>query len=161
MISKKLAQEINNQINAEMFSGYLYLSMQTYFEDRHLTGMAHWMHKQAGEEFEHAMKFWDYLFDQGEKVVLKAIDAPQTEFSSVISIFEATLEHEKKITALIDKLYDMAVKDKDYASQAFLDWFVKEQVEEEKNAMDILADLAILGEKGNGLYLYDKQLGQR
>ncbi len=161
MISKKLTEDINNQINAELYSAYLYLAMAAYFEDRNLGGMAHWMHKQAGEEFEHAMKFWTYLFDRGEKVTLKAIEQPKVDFPSVTAVFTETLDHEKKVTALINKLYDTAVKDKDYASQQFLNWFVEEQVEEEKNAMDILAALAILGEKGNGLYLFDKELGGR
>ena len=161
MISKKLSEEINKQINAELFSAYLYLSMASYFEDRNLGGMAHWMHKQAAEEYEHAMKFWTYLFDQGEKVTLQAIDKPQTEFGGVKAVFQETLDHEKKVTALIHNLYDIAVKDKDYASQHMLDWFITEQVEEEKTATDILAALDILGEKGNGLYLFDKELGSR
>ena len=95
MISKKLTEDINNQINAELYSAYLYLAMAAYFEDRNLGGMAHWMHKQAGEEFEHAMKFWTYLFDRGEKVTLKAIEQPKVDFPSVTAVFTETLDHEK------------------------------------------------------------------
>jgi len=161
MLSKKLSAAINEQINAELWSGYLYLSMSTYFEDKGLGGMAHWMRHQAEEEQEHAMKFYKYLVDRGERVVLKAIDAVATDFAGITPVFEETLKHEQLVTSLINNLYSIAVEDKDYASQSFLNWYVDEQVEEEKNAQEILDTLAIVGEKGNGLFMLDKQLGGR
>ncbi len=161
MLSKKLSAAINEQINAELWSGYLYLSMSTYFEDKGLGGMAHWMRHQAEEEQEHAMKFYKYLVDRGERVVLKAIAAPATEFTGVTAIFEETLKHEQLVTSLINNLYSIAVEDKDYTSQSFLNWYLDEQVEEEKNAQEILDTLGIIGEKGNGLFMLDKQLGGR
>jgi len=161
MLSKKLSAAINEQINAELWSGYLYLSMSTYFEDKGLGGMAHWMRHQAEEEQEHAMKFYKYLVERGERVVLKAINAVETEFAGVTAIFEETLKHEQLVTSLINNLYSIAVEDKDYASQSFLNWFVDEQVEEEANAQEILDKLAIVGEKGNGLFMLDKMLGER
>jgi len=161
MLSKKLSAAINEQINAELWSGYLYLSMSTYFEDKGLGGMAHWMRHQAEEEQEHAMKFYKYMVDRGERVVLKAIDAVATDFAGITPVFEETLKHEQLVTSLINNLYSIAVEDKDYASQSFLNWYVDEQVEEEKNAQEILDTLAIVGEKGNGLFMLDKQLGGR
>ncbi len=161
MLSKKLAAAINEQINAELWSGYLYLSMSTYFEDKGLSGMAHWMRHQAEEEQEHAMKFYKYMVERGERVLLKAIDAVETEFTGIVPVFEETLKHEQLVTSLINNLYSIAVDDKDYASQSFLNWYVDEQVEEEANAQEILDTLAIIGDKGNGLYMLDRQLGSR
>ena len=161
MLSKKLSAAINEQINAELWSGYLYLSMSTFFEDKGLGGMAHWMRHQAEEEQAHAMKFYKYLVDRGERVTLKAIAAPATEFTSVTAIFEETLKHEQLVTSLINNLYSIAVEDKDYTSQSFLNWYLDEQVEEEKNAQEILDNLSLLGEKGNGLFMLDKHLGSR
>jgi len=161
MLSKKLAAAINEQINAELWSGYLYLSMSTYFEDKGLSGMAHWMRHQAEEEQEHAMKFYKYMVERGERVLLKAIDAVETEFAGIVPVFEETLKHEQLVTSLINNLYSIAVDDKDYASQSFLNWYVDEQVEEEANAQEILDKLAIVGDKGNGLFMLDKMLGER
>ena len=138
MFSPKVLQEMNNQIMHELYSAYLYLSMSAHFDANNLTGFAHWMRIQAGEEQEHAMKFYDFIYDRGGKVTLQAIDQPPTEFKSPKDIFAAALEHEKKVTARIDLIYDLAVQDNDHASQSFLKWFVDEQVEEEKNATQIL-----------------------
>ena len=161
MLSKKLAAAINEQINAELWSGYLYLSMSTYFEDKGLSGMAHWMRHQAEEEQEHAMKFYKYMVERGERVLLKAIDAVETEFTGIVPVFEETLKHEQLVTSLINNLYSIAVDDKDYASQSFLNWYVDEQVEEEKNASQILDVLGKIGSSAGGLYQLDHQLGKR
>ena len=161
MFSKKLHEAMNAQIKHELYSAYLYLSMSAYAESGNLPGFAHWMRAQANEEMEHAMKFYEFIHDRGGKVVLQAIDQPPSEFSGPTALFEATLEHEQKVTSLIHKLFDMAVEDKDYASQAFLQWFVTEQVEEEKNAAQILDTLKMAGEKGPSLFMVDRQLGAR
>lgn len=161
MLSKKLHEAMNAQIKHELYSAYLYLSMSAYAESVNLPGFAHWMRAQANEEMEHAMKFYEFIHDRGGKIVLQAIDQPPSEFAGPTALFEATLEHEQKVTGLIHKLYDMAVEDKDYASQAFLQWFVTEQVEEEKNATQILDMLKMAGEKGTALFMIDRQLGAR
>ncbi len=161
MLSKTLLTEMNEQIKHELYSAYLYLSMASHFEEANLDGFAHWMKLQAEEEQEHAMKFFDHIHDRGEKVTLKAIDQPPTEFGSPVAIFGQVLEHEKLVTSLIHRLYETAVKDADYASQSFLQWFVDEQVEEEKNASQILEWLKMAGEGGNALFMINKQLGER
>lgn len=161
MLSKAMIDKINDQIKNELYSAYLYLSMCAYFEDKNLPGFAHWMKMQAGEEQEHAMKFFEYLTDRGARVSLQAIDQPPAEFETPTAVFEETLAHEKKVTALIHSLYELAVSEKDYASQEFLNWFVKEQVEEEKNASAILATLKMTGDKGSALVMLDRELGKR
>ncbi|NPV86506.1 MAG: ferritin [Anaerolineae bacterium] len=161
MLSKAMIDKMNDQIKNELYSAYLYLSMCAYFEDKDLPGFAHWMKIQAGEEQEHAMKFFEYLTDRGARVSLQAIDQPPAEFETPTAVFEETLAHEKKVTALIHSLYELAVSEKDYASQEFLNWFVKEQVEEEKNASAILATLKMTGDKGSALVMLDRELGKR
>ncbi len=161
MLSKNLASEINTQIKLELYSGYLYLSMAAYFEAHNLPGFAHWMKRQAMEEQEHALKFFAYLNDRGDRVVLQAIDQPPAEFKSALAIFEQSLEHEKGVTARINLLYSIAVKDNDYASQSFLNWFVDEQVEEEKNASEIVEWLKMAGDSPNALFMINGQLAQR
>lgn len=161
MLSKNMLSEINDQIKHEMFSSYLYLAMSAHFEDNNLSGFAHWMRLQAEEELEHAMKFYDYLVDRGGKITLQAIDQPPVEFGTPQEIFEQTLEHEQFITARINTLYALAVKESDFASQVFLNWFVTEQVEEEKNASGILDTLKLVGDRGTMIYQLDRQLGKR
>jgi len=161
MLSKKMLDEMNIQIQEELYSAYLYLSMVAHFEAANLPGFAHWMRLQAEEEREHAMKFFDQIIDRGGKVTLLAIDKPAADFGTPLSVFEQTLAHEQHVTARIHKLYDIAVADKDYASQVFLNWFVSEQVEEEKNASGILETLKLIGEKSNAIYQLDHQLGKR
>lgn len=161
MLSKNLASEINTQIKLELYSGYLYLSMAAYFEAMNLSGFAHWMKKQALEEQEHAMKFYDYLNDRGDRVLLQAIDQPPAEFDSPLAIFEQSLEHEKSVTARINLLYSIAVKDNDYASQSFLNWFVDEQVEEEKNVSEIVEWLKMSGNSPHAVFMINNQLAQR
>jgi len=161
MFSKTMLAEMNEQVKHELFSAYLYLSMAAHFETANLGGFASWMRLQAAEEQEHAMKFFDYILDRGGKVALQAIDGPQVDFGTPIDVFEKVLAHEQHVTALIHKLYAQAVKDEDYASQVFLNWFVTEQVEEEKNASTILETLKLIGDKSNAIYQLDHQLGKR
>ena len=160
-MDKNLLKEINVQINKEMFSGYLYLAMGAHFEAENLPGFASWMRAQAGEELEHAMKFYEFLNEVGERVVLDAIEKPQTEFDEPIKVFEQVLEHEKYITGRINLLYKLALEANEYPTQMMLHWFINEQVEEESNATAILEMLKIGGAKGNALLMIDRQLAQR
>ena len=160
-MDKKLLKEMNDQINKEIFSGYLYLSMAAHFEEANLPGFAHWMKLQAGEELEHGMKFFDFLTEVGEHVELEAIEKPDTKFGTPVEIFEQTLEHEKFVTGRIHDLFKIAVEVADYRSQVFLQWFVNEQIEEEATATMILEQLKMLGESGSGLLMLDKALGER
>jgi len=160
-MDKKLLQEMNLQINKEMYSGYLYLSMAAHFESENLPGFSHWMTMQAEEELEHAMKFFNFLNEIGERVELDTIEKPDTEFDDPIKVFEQVLEHEKYVTSRIHLLYNLAVEKNDYPTQMFLQWFVNEQVEEEANATAILEMLKIGGAKGNALLMIDRQLAAR
>jgi ferritin len=161
MLSKTLLDEMNEQIKHELYSAYLYLSMAAQSEAMNLPGFAHWMRLQAQEEVGHAMRFYDFIYDRGGRVVLQAIDQPPSEFASPLAMFEQTLEHERKVTARINHIYSLAVQEKDFASQSFLNWFVDEQVEEEKNASLILETLKMIGEKGHALVMLDRELGKR
>ncbi|UCC77102.1 MAG: ferritin [Anaerolineales bacterium] len=161
MLSKKLQDAINEQIKNELYSGYLYLAMSAYFEASNLPGFARWMRLQAAEEQEHALKFFDYVHDRGSRVTLKAIGQPPMDWDSPLAVFEDTLEHERKVTGLINKLYELALEGNDYPAQAMLQWFIEEQVEEEKNAEQIVATLKMVGEKGQALVMMDRALGQR
>lgn len=162
MISQKLQDAMNSQIQAELYSAYLYLSMSAYCESKNLGGFAHWMKLQYQEETSHAMKFIDYLQERGGTVVLKAIEAPPTEFGTPLEVFEQTLAHEIHVTNLINKLYEAALEEKDYAAQIFLQWFINEQVEEEASATSVLERLKIIGDKSTGAILYlDKELRKR
>ena len=161
MLSKKMQDAMNEQINKELYSAYLYLSMSAYCESINLSGFGHWMRAQAGEEQEHAMKLYGFICDRGGRVELQAIDQPPVEFKSAIDVFEQTLRHEEFVTSLINDLYVLAIQEKDYASQIFLQWFVTEQVEEEKGAGEILERLRMIGDKAQGLILMDRQLAAR
>ena len=160
-LSKGMQDALNEQIKEELFSSYIYLSMAAYFESINLPGFAHWMGIQSQEELEHAMKFYGYVHDRGGRVVLQALDQPPVEFGGPTAVFQKTLEHEQYITGKIHKLYGMAVEEKDYASLGILQWFVDEQVEEEKSAGEILELLKTVGDKGQGLIMLDRQLAQR
>lgn len=161
MLSKNLMDELNTQIKLELYSGYLYLAMAAYFEEANWGGFAGWMRKQAGEEQEHAMKFFGHIHDRGGKVTLQAIDQPPAKFGKPVEIFADVLKHEQMVTARINLLYGIAVKDNDYASQEFLNWFVKEQVEEEKNATMILEWLKMAGDSANALFQINGMLAHR
>jgi ferritin len=152
---------MNEQIKNELYSAYLYLSMSAYCESANLPGFAHWMRVQAQEEVGHAMKFYGFIHDRGGRVLLQAIDQPPVEFQSPLAVFEQTLVHEQKVTGMIHNLYALAVQEKDYASQVFLQWFVDEQVEEEKNATQLVELLKMVGDKGHALVMVDRQLAKR
>ena len=161
MIEKAMQDAMNEQINKELFSSYLYLSMAAYFEDKNLTGFGNWMRVQADEEREHAMKFYDFILDRGGRVYLKAIDAPKTDWNSNLEVAEEVAAHEAKVTASINDLYELALKEKDYPAQVMLQWFITEQVEEESNAAQVVADLKLIEERGTAVLMLDKQLGKR
>ncbi|MGC9325949.1 MAG: ferritin [Desulfomonilia bacterium] len=161
MISKKMEAALNKQINAELYSAYLYLSMNSYFNSINLDGFANWMRIQALEEMAHADKFYTYLVERGGRVTLQPIDGPPAEWSSPSAVFQEVYKHEQKVTALINSLMDLAIKEKDHASRGMLQWFVDEQVEEEASADKILQKLKLLGESGNGLFMMDRELSQR
>jgi ferritin len=152
---------MNEQINKELFSSYLYLSMAAYFEDRNLPGFANWMRVQADEEREHAMKIYDFILERGGKVALKAIDAPKTEWNSTLEVAEEVAAHEAKVTASIHALYELALKEKDYPAQVMLQWFISEQVEEEKNAAEIVASLKMIEAHETAVLQLDHRLSKR
>jgi len=161
MLSKKMEKVINGQLNKEMYSAYLYMAMSSYANSQGLKGIAHWFMVQYHEEMVHAMKFFEYLQNQGNEVALEAIAKPAGLFTTALSLYEAALEHEHFITRSIYDLVDCAVEEHDHASKAFLDWYVTEQVEEEKNATEIVQTLKMIGDNSAALYLYDKELAAR
>ena len=161
MISKKLIKAINEQINKELFSEYLYISMQAWFANQNLDGRAAWMDAQGKEERFHAMKFFNYLIERGGKVELKAIATPTVEFDNPLKAFKMALEHEQFITKSINELMDLAIKENDHATRSFLQWYVDEQVEEEASVDKIVNMLKMVGENGHGIMMIDRELGQR
>ena len=161
MISTTMQDTINEQINKELFSSYLYLSMAAFFEGKNLPGFAKWMHVQSGEEREHAMKFYEHLVDRSGRVLLKAIEAPATEWKSNLELFKEVQAHEAKVTRSIYDLYEQALKEKDYAAQVLLQWFITEQVEEEKNAAEVVQQLELIDAHGTAVLMLDHQLGKR
>ncbi|MBN2055765.1 ferritin [bacterium] len=161
MLDKKMEEALNDQINAEMFSSYLYLSMSAYFTAENLTGFANWMYVQSQEETFHAMKFFDYIHERGGAVELLAIEKPQAEWDTPLAAFEAALKHEQYITKRINDLVDLAMEIRDHASNNFLQWFIKEQVEEEASAAEIVAKLEMIKDSPNGLFMMDRELGAR
>ena len=161
MISKSLQDAINKQIRDELYSAYMYLSMAAYFEAGGLAGCAAWMRAQSDEEVSHAMKFFDFVNERGGRVTLHPIEQPPLEFESPKAVFEATYEHEQKVTGLIHDLYAMALQEDDYATQVMLHWFIEEQVEEEANVSSILDTLERIGDRGQGMMMLDRELGRR
>jgi ferritin len=161
MISKAMVQALNQQIQAELYSSYLYLAMSAYCDRINLKGFATWMALQADEERSHGMKIYDFLLTNGEKVELKALEQPPTDFGSITEVFKKVVEHEKKITASIHKLYGQAGDEKDYRSQLMLGWFVNEQMEEEEQAMAILARIEQVEERLSAVLWIDKEVGKR
>lgn len=160
-MDKELKDLLNQQINKEFYSAYLYLSMACYFDSVNLEGFSHWMKIQAKEEFSHAMKFYDFLIDRGEKVILEAIEKPPFNFNSVTDVFEKTLQHEKEITKNIEEIYQLAEKVNDRATSVFIQWFINEQVEEEKNVSVILEKLKMIKEHPQGILMLDSILAKR
>lgn len=161
MLSKKMEKAFNDQINAELYSSYLYLQMAAYFTDSNLNGFANWMNIQVKEENAHAMMMYNFVHERGGKVTLQAIAKPDSNWKGAIGVFEATLKHEQHVTKLIHNLLDLALQERDHASANFLQWFVKEQVEEEASATEILEQLKIVEGKGHGLLLLDREMKAR
>ncbi len=161
MLSEKMLKAMNEQIVAELYSAYMYLAMSAQFEAEALPGFARWTRLQAEEETEHAMKFFDFINDRGGRVTLGAIDMPPTEYGGALSTFEIILGHEQKVTSLINRLYQIALDEKDFASQIMLHWFIDEQVEEEKNAQAIVDQLKMAGDRPGNLMYVDRHVGKR
>jgi ferritin len=160
-LSEVMRGALNEQIKHEFYSSYLYLSMSDYCESINLPGFAHWMRLQSQEEYTHAMKIVDFIQDRGGRVQLLAIDQPPADFASPLDVFQQALEHEREVTGMINDLYGLASDEKDYASQAFLQWFVMEQVEEEKTATQMVDTLKMIGDKGDALIMLDRELAGR
>ncbi|MFO8031555.1 MAG: ferritin [Desulfohalobiaceae bacterium] len=161
MLSAKMEEALNQQVNAELYSAYLYLSMSAYFSEVNLNGFAHWMRLQAQEELSHALKIYDYVNDRGGRPFLDTIDAPPKSWESPSQVFENVLNHEQKVTAMINNLVDQAIQEKDHATNNFLQWFVSEQVEEEASANEVLEKVKMTGDQGGGLLVLDQELGKR
>lgn len=152
---------LNEQVNAELYSAYLYLSMESYFKAQNLNGFANWMRVQTQEEVTHATKIYEFISERGGRAILKAIEGPQTEWDSALAVFNAVYKHEQKVTGLINDLVDLAIKEKDHATNSFLQWFVNEQVEEESSADGIVQQLKMMENAPGGMFMLDRELGQR
>jgi ferritin len=152
---------LNAQMIAELYSSYLYLSMNAYFKSVNLDGFANWMYAQAQEELMHAMKFYEFINQRGGRVTLEAIEAPPTEWDGPVAVFEETLKHERKVTGLINDLVEVALEERDHATQIFLQWFVTEQVEEEDSVGNVLEQLKLLKDAKGGLFMMDRELAKR
>jgi ferritin len=161
MLNEKVEKGLNSQLNAEMYSSYLYLSMSAYCKTMNLDGFANWLYVQAQEEMVHAMKFYDFINQRGGSVQLRQIDGPPTKWSGVEEIFENVYEHEQKVTGLIHGLVDLAIEQRDHAANIFLQWFVTEQVEEEDNASSLVEQVKRVSGTKEGLFLLDRELMSR
>ncbi len=160
-MNQRMQDALNAQVNAELYSAYLYLSMVAHFEAINLPGFAHWMRIQTMEEVFHAMKIFDFINERGGRAVLQPIEGPPVEFGSPLDIIQAAYAHEQHITGLIHALYDLATEEKDHATRVMLEWFVTEQVEEEKNASTIVDQLQMIGDNPQSLFMLDRELGAR
>lgn len=161
MLNKKIEEAINEQINAEMWSAYLYLSMAAHCHSIGQPGMAKWFEVQFKEEQDHAKILFNYVVSRNGNVTLKAIDAVPTKWNSILDVFESTLAHEQKVTAMINNLFAITTQENDYATQSMLKWFIDEQVEEEENAQTIIDNIKMIKDNGYGIYMLDKELGSR
>ncbi|SMC20713.1 ferritin [Desulfacinum hydrothermale DSM 13146] len=161
MLSEKMQEALNAQINAELYSSYLYLAMAAYLNETGLGGFSRWMEVQALEELSHAMKIYDYVNERGGRVTLAAIEAPPARWDSLLHVFQEVYKHEQKVTGLINDLVDLAVAERDHATNNFLQWFVKEQVEEEASADGILQKVKLVENARGGVFMLDRELGQR
>ncbi len=161
MLSRALEEELNRQINEEVFSSYLYFAMSAYFEEENWKGIATWLRVQVIEELGHADKFYKYILERGGRVELQPIEKPPKEWKNALQAFEEGLKHEQHITGRINHLMDIAIKEKDYATQSMLKWFVDEQVEEEANFSEIVKKLKIIEDSPRSLFYLDHELGKR
>jgi ferritin len=160
MLSESMQAALNEQINAELCSAYRYLSMSAYCEANNLAGFARWMRRQSQEEVSHALKIFDYVVDQNGRVILKAVAQPPAEYRSMTDVWQQTLDHERHVSGLIHKLYELAGRENDYATQSMLQWFVAEQVEEEKTASRILEEVKMIGSSTSALLFLDRHVGK-
>ena len=161
MISQKMQSAINDQIAAEFYSAYIYLAMSAYLESIDLPGCANWMRIQYKEECFHAEKFFDYVIERDGRSEVRKMDVPPKDYASVLEVFEKAYAHEQKVTSLINNLVDIARSEKDHASEVFLQWYVNEQVEEESSVKKIIQQLKMVGDSRGGLFMIDRELGQR
>ena len=161
MLTETMQDSLNEHINREFYSSYLYLSMSAYCESINFSGFAHWLRVQSHEEMAHALKLFDLINDREGRVILQPVGQPPLEFQSLLDVMEQTLAHERDVTELIHHLYELAVKEEDYATQVSLQWFITEQVEEEKAASDIVEQLKMVGDQADALLLLDRQVGIR
>lgn len=161
MINEKIQDAFNDQLNAELYSSYLYLSMAAYFQSLNLEGFANWMRCQAQEEIVHAMKFYNFINERAGRVLLSVIEGPPVGWDSPLAAFEDAYRHEEKVTGLINTLVDLAIQEKDHAANAFLQWFVNEQVEEESSVDAVVHQLNLAGDQGSGLFMIDRELATR
>ncbi|MSU01517.1 ferritin [Tissierella pigra] len=161
MATEKLLDALNDQFNFELLSGYYYMGMASYCSDKNMNGFAHFLIEQAKEEYEHAMKFYDFIYDMDGRVRTQAMNQPENDYNSFLAVFEAALEHEKLVTSRINKLIEIAEEEKSYPTIQFLQWFVEEQLEEENSMKDIIFKLEGIKDNFQGLYLLDKELGAR
>jgi ferritin len=161
MLKEKIVNGLNKQINAEFFASYEYLGMSAYFEYQNLSGFAHWMRVQAQEEYGHAMKIFGYVLEVGAKVKLTSVNEPTLDWKSPLSIFEAAYKHEQSVTKSIYSLVDSCVEEKDHATNNFMQWFVREQVEEESTALKILEKIKLVGDNKGALFMLDREMAQR
>ena len=161
MLSKSMEAALNKQVNRELYSAYLYMSMSAYFESQNMKGFAKWMRIQAKEERGHALKFYDYIIARGGMVTLATIEAPKSKWSSAGKVFDEVYAHEQKVTGMIHALVELALKEKDHATFEMLQWFVKEQVEEEMNASEIVRKIQVVGDIPGHLFCLDHELGKR
>lgn len=161
MLSDIMQKALNGQMNAELYSSYLYLSMNAYFKSVNLDGFANWMKTQAQEELMHAVKFYEFINQRGGRALLAAIEAPPSQWDSPLAVFGDTLKHEQKVTGLINGLVEIAMEERDHATQIFLQWFVTEQVEEEESVGNVLGQLKLLGDAKQGLFMMDRELATR
>ncbi len=160
-LGARMQDALNDQVQRELYSGYLYLAMAAFCETQNLRGFSHWMRVQAREELGHAMKVYDHIQDRGGRPLLRAIQQPPEDFGTPLALFEQVLAHEQEVTRSIEELYALAAQQSDYASQALLQWFVTEQVEEERTAQQIVATLRMVGGKTEALLMLDRELGSR
>lgn len=161
MVSQKIVDALNLQVNKELFSSYLYLSMSAYFDSKNLSGMTQWMKLQSQEEYEHAMKFYDFILRLGGKVKLSAIEEPQTDWESPLKVFEDSLHHEQYISKSIHQLMDLAIEESHHPTKSFLQWFVDEQVEEEDSVQQVVENFKMIGDDKGALFMLDRELGAR
>ena len=157
MLNKDLQDAINVQIRNEYYSSYLYLSMSAYCDSKNFPGFASWLRRQSNEELSHAMRLYDYILERDGRVILDAIDQPPSEFGTLLEIFEQVLEHEKEVTTMINKLYELAIANNDHATSVVLQWFIQEQIEEEKSASDLVEQLKMAGDNSAALLMLDRE----